>query len=172
MRVKAINVAFLLIVSLLVGLFAFEDSIYDLFESFREFRLSEVKLETMSARKFRIPQSHDGYVVFYSDVLKCTGCVRELSLFKKLLQSYEGLAFFAIVKNDQYKQSFAELMSHYEIPGEYLVDVRGKIQKRLGLADHPMLLFFNSEQHLIAMMPLDVDHEKLLRQFHRYIAVM
>jgi hypothetical protein len=42
----------------------------------------------------------------------------------------------------------------------------------LALSPHPALLFFNRDSRLFATVPLDVEHERLMRQLYRYAEEM
>lgn len=172
MRFKAGNMVFIAFALVVILGYAFEHQIKGYLESFNTFRLSDIKLETMAGRTTFIRKGYAGYVVFYSDINGCSACLMNLGDLQALSEIYESVGFFAVIKDSKYKQQFGELMTQYHVPGEYLVDDARLLENRLSLGDHPLLLFFNGDQQLIAGLPLDVEHEKLLRQYHRYIGEM
>ena len=172
MRKKIVNLVFVLLVIAAVLGYAFEGRVRHFMQCFQTFSLTELELETIAGREAKIPDGMGGYIVFYSDLPGCSACVRKLVEFKDLLQVYDHIGFFAVVKDRKARQGFAEMMTEHEVPGEYLVDGRQVLANRFQLAEHPMLLFFNRDKRLIAGLPMDVDYDKLLRQYHRLIAEM
>ncbi len=172
MRFKASNMVFVAFALVVIFGYAFEHQIKGYLESFNTFNLSDIKLENMAGRTASIPGGYQGYVVFYSDLSGCAACLMNLGELDALSKIYRDVGFFAIIKDRKHRQQFGELMTEYNVPGEYLVDNKRLLENRLGLGDHPLLLFFNRYQQIIAGLPLDVEHEKLLRQYHRYIGEM
>jgi len=166
------NLPFVGTLILVVIFYAFGDRIFDYREKLNHFKLSDVKLETIGGISHQIPEGMNGYIVFYSKAIHCYSCVREMSGLKKIAETYPEIGYYAVVNGDKNRQAFAETMSHFEIPGDYLVDERGKISNRLGLGEHPFLMIFDSDQKLMVTLPMDVQNPGLILQLHRYIAVM
>ncbi len=167
-----LNILFFVFLISIIFFFVYEDRLYGYIETFYDFKLSEVELETMAEISLHIPEGMDGYVVFYSKAIHCYSCVREMNGLKTIAEIYPELGYYAVVNGDDHRKAFAETMTFFQIPGDYLVDPQGRIARRLGLGDHPMLMFFNSDQRLVAVLPMDVDQPNLLRQMHFYISAM
>ena len=159
-------------IGLVVVIFTSEQNIRQWFEAHNELAFGDIPLQTAAERSFHLPEGMQGYVVFYSSVVECSGCIREINSLKKMAEIYPEIGFYAVVKRGEHFRQFIEAMQYMEIPGDYLLDVQGKIQNRLGLGDHPHLLFLDSDMKLVALLPVDVTHDDLVRQMHRYIAVM
>ena len=166
---KIVNVLFFVFILLLVTAIAFEKDIREFIDEANTFNLFEIPLTNIASQKTKIQEGYQGYVVFYGDLTVCSLCLLKLGDVSSLSQVYDEIGFFAILRGRESPQKFAELMGQNQMPGEYLVDPQRQIQIGLGLSDHAMLMFFDKNSRLVAGLPLDVDHENLLKQYHRYV---
>jgi hypothetical protein len=141
-------------------------------EKYRSFRLSDIPLQTVYEMPARIPEGANGYVVFYTGLLECRACLRRMSYMGEISEIYDDVAFYAILRDESSPLIFEQILTEFAFPGEYLVDEEGKISGRLNLGDYPLLLFFNSDQELFYMIPMNMDHTKLKEQIHRTINMM
>lgn len=171
-KVNKKNIYILLIAIVALLLYAYGSTLTTKIEQLRSFDLSEVNLTTRANLQYAIQKEQGGYLIFYARIIDCVGCVRDLGVLKELSEAYKDIAFYAIVNGKQHRHTFFEFADFYELPGEHLVDSEGRIQNRLGLSEHPSLLFFNSDQRLMAIMPMDLDHNSLVVQLHRYLGAM
>ena len=169
LRVKAL---FWLVVLLVITAFVFEEPILSFLERQKGFRITDIPLQTMAAQGRKIGKGLGGYILFYGKANDCSACVAELAALAELSKSYEEIGFFAVTSDAQTKTAFGDMMRQYKFPGPCFLDVRGKIGNRLGLGDRPLLLFFDSDERLIAIMPLDVPREDRIMLIHRYIYEM
>ncbi|CAM2069915.1 hypothetical protein SCOR_31350 [Sulfidibacter corallicola] len=148
--------------------YAYEHQIRVFFSRSSGFDLTRIGFHDMAGRTYQIPEGYRGYVVFYSDLSGCTSCLRRLGPLKRFSEVYEEVGMFSILNDDTGAHGFAELMTSYDVPGEYLQDKLGQLKNRLHLGEHPLLLFFNRDQKLIAILPLDVEYEDLRKLLHQY----
>jgi len=163
---------FFVILAVIIFAYAFETQVKDFFIDYHSFKLNEITLEDMNRKEVTIPTGFRGYVIFYSDVAGCHVCMLKLTNLRELSTIYDDIGFFSVAKRREAHEEFLQLMAKYDIPGEYLVDPDQKIARYLALSEHPALLFFDRNRHLLAKLPLDLEHEKLLRLFHIYINEM
>lgn len=136
------------------------------------FQLSQVALTNLSDLPTTIQPGRAGYVVFYSDLESCSACVRKLAYMDKVAEAYPDVGFYSIMRSASYKDPFVAQMREHLVPGEYLIDDKQIIANQLGLSDHSHLIFLDRYERLIAIMALTVDHDGILKQYHRYIAEM
>lgn len=163
------NIIFgLLVVGLLLG-YAFQDKITNALSSGDEFSLSQISFESLIGHETTIPEGMGGYVVFYSDLKGCTSCMDELRYLKDLSEQFDDIGIFSVLKQGENRQAFGELMSSYEVPGDYLVDSNNKLQRSLSLSNNPRLMFFNRRGEMVANLALNVDHDSTKRLFFRYM---
>ena len=141
-------------------------------DGWKGFRLSSVDLKTVYEANAYIPEGAKGYVVFYTDLLECRNCLRSMAGLDEIAQTYADVAFYAVLRGEGSPHIFERQLIEFDFPGEYLVDEQSKIHEWLGLGSHPMLLFFDSDQKLFTILPMNVEHKALRRQIHRYISVM
>lgn len=131
--------------------------------------IATIPLEDIAGRREFIDKNYRGFVVFYSDLVSCSICMKRLANLTGLDKTYPSVGFYAILKEEKGKGKFAEMMLEYEIPGQYLVDDLKFIKAGLKLGEQPMLLFFTRDRELFAAIPMDVEHSDLKVQIHRYI---
>lgn len=167
-NLKARIALVLLAIVAILGL-AFESQIRKFFTHKKTFDISQVPLVDISGRSNTLDPNYRGYVIFYSDLVGCSACLRRLVNLNGLDKAYSEIGFYAIGKKMEEGQAFAELMLEYGVPGDYLVDDLMVFQNQFGLPDRPMLLFFNKENQLLASIPMDVDYQNLKRQLHNFI---
>lgn len=136
------------------------------------FRIASVPLMDLAGAQATLQPGRPGYVVFYSDLEACTACVRKLAHLQALSETYPDVGFYAIMRSASYKDAFVAQMREHLVPGEYLIDDSQRIAKQMGLSDHSHLMFFDRRERLIAIMAMTVDHDGLVKQYHRYIAEM
>jgi len=161
----ALGLVFVLVV---LGL-AYEEQIRRFLTLQGTFDIARIPLVDVAGRAEPIDGNYQGYVIFYSDLVGCSACMRRLGNLAGLDKAYPGIGFYAIVKNENERKAFAEKMLEYDIPGQYLVDDMKILEARLRLGKQPMLLFFTRERKLFASIPMDVKQENLKVQIHRYI---
>ena len=172
MRIRRSSIVFMFVMIIAVLAIAFERDIYQYVEGHRTFRLTEISFRTMTGDEYFIQDGYAGYIIFYSDMVNCSACLRKLSDLNQIGDIYQQVGYFAVLRSAKTDKSFFGLMAEYGFPGEYLQDPHLRLGNRLNLGDHPHLLFFDRKGCLIACLPLDVDHENLVRQYHRYINEM
>lgn len=158
----------LVLVAIIIGL-AFKEPIDDFFNKRQPFSINSVQFESMIGHKIRLPEGMNGYILFYSDLKGCTACMEELIYLRDIASHFEDIGVFSVLQGDDNRQSFAELLASYEIPGEYLVDTDMTLQYRLALSNNPHLMFFNRHGQMVACLPLNVDHARPKELFYKYI---
>ena len=172
MRKIVRNSAFVAVLIIVIVAYAFETQIRNLILDYQNFDLNKVHLEDMRGKVVTIPDGFRGYIVFYSDVSGCHLCMLKLTNLRELSTIYEEVGYFAVTKHRETRDEFVRIMEKYDIPGEYLVDPDQVIGRKLALSEHPALLFFDRHSKLLAKLPLNLEHEKMLRLFHIYINEM
>lgn len=136
------------------------------------FALDELNFKDANDKPFQIPKGYAGYIVFYGTYSDCSSCMRRLRFMKQLEVAYDELGFFAILRGHLKDRDFFNQMVAYEVPGTYLKDEVELLQRRLNLSGHPKLLLLDRNQRLIAVLPLDIENEGLLKDLHRFIGEM
>lgn len=168
MKAKLWNILFLAVLAGGFVAFAYRQQIGNFFSKGQEFDLTKVQLHDMLGYATRIEPGPQGYIVFYSDLKGCSTCLGKIAMIKELSDNYPDIGYYAILKERDNRERFGDMMAEYKYPGDHFNDPDHNLQKQLGLSDHPLLLFFDRKGKQVAAMPLDVDHDQLLRQFYRY----
>lgn len=172
MKGKVSNILFVVVIIGVIGLFAYRKAITDYMHDRARFDLTSIQMEDMLGYEAYIPPGMNGYVVFYTDMEGCTTCLGKIAELKRIAENFEGVGFFAILKERGSRQPFGEFMAKHEFPGESYQDPNKILQKRLGLSKHPLLMFFDRGGGLVAALPLDVDHGKLVQIIYAYLEEM
>ena len=172
MQKNLLNILFVLIVLITVGIFAFESNIRDYLGGSDEFTVFDIDFYSLAGKKSRIEKGLRGYIVFYADMEGCQKCLSKVDDLRELSNIYEDIAYYAILKGEGSKESFIEFLDSHDMPGDYMMDAAKNLRNRYGLSMHPALLFFNREGKLMGALPYDVDHEGLRKTYHRYISEM
>ena len=172
MRKLVVNLIIGIVLLLAVSLFLFESRLEDFFAKMKAFSITEVDLYTLAGDRFRIPEGARGYILLYADLKGCNACLDKIGELKKLAQIYDDVAFFAVLKGDEQIESFIQFMNDQGMPGEYLMDPTLNLYYRLGISNHPMLLFFNRDGLLMGAIPYDVNQGNLRKTYHQYIDEM
>ena len=166
------NALFFVLLALGLLLFAYRGQISTYFNASQEFTIRNMTFEDMLGYEATIQDGFRGYIVFYTDMKGCTACLSKIVHLKDVAKNFEDIGFYAVVNEKSSRRPFGELMATHEFPGDLMQDPDKHLTRRLGLTSHPMLLFFNRDGLMLAGLPLDVEHEALVRQIYSYIEEM
>lgn len=168
MKIRKHHIAVFLVV-LLVGLgLAFEPVLRRLMPSGSEtFRITALEFHAGPQAPVRIQEGYRGYVVFYAKEYMCSTCLEKLGSFAHVTQQFQDYGYFAIMRGKENFKGFLEYMTRYNMPGEYFYDPTEALGEELALANHPLLLFFNRDAHLVAVLPLDIEYDEIQKQYFR-----
>ncbi len=169
MKSKFWNAFFILLIVAGFVAFAYREQIGNFLGKDKAFDLTKVPLHDMLGYSTFIEAGPQGYVVFYSDLKGCSTCLGKIGMIKEVSDNYPDIGYYAILKERENRERFGDMMAEYKYPGDHFHDPDHNLQKQLGLSNHPMLLFFDRQGKMVANMPLDVEHDQLLRQFYRYV---
>ena len=169
MRKWLINSALGLVILCLAGMFLFESKLREIVADFKAFSISDVGLYTLAGERYHLPEGQRGTVIFYADMQGCVACLNKIVDIEPLARIYEDVLFFAVLKGGEDIEGFIQFMDDQGMPGEYLMDPDLALYYRLGISNHPTLMFFNRSGLMVAAIPFDIQQGCLRRTYHQYI---
>jgi len=169
MRKWLINTVLGILALAVVAAFLFESRIGALIADMRTFTVSDIGLYTLAGERYQIPSGQRGTIVFYADMKGCNACLNKIHDIGPLAGIYDDILFYAVLKGDEGVESFIQFMDDQGMPGEYLMDPDLNLYYRLGISDHPTLMFFNRHGLMVGAMPFDLEQGCLRRTYHQYI---
>lgn len=169
MQLKRALVWFLVLTTVVVG-YAFESDIRAYFTGRDHFDLAKLSFSNQMGQAIHLEKGFRGYLLYYSDYSGCGVCLSKLVNLQRFTEIYDDIAVVSILNEKDDWRQFNEALREYAIPGQVLHDPMAILRQRLALSEHPQLLFFDRNQHLVAVLPLTVEHERLWKQIHIYAA--